>query len=525
MIKILDCTLRDGGYNNNWEFGENNILKIYNSLIESGIDIIECGFLTKKLKCTKEQSLFDSVKRISEVFKPTNNNNLSVCMINYGEYDLKDLANRLETDIHGLRIAFHRRDRVSALEYCKGIVQKGYKLFMQPMVSMAYSDEEFLELIRITNEIKPYAFYIVDSFGVMKKSDLMRFFYMTDNNLDKSISIGFHSHNNLQLSYSHAQTLVDLQSDREIIIDSSVMGMGRGAGNLNTELFIQYLNEKAGRSMDSAPLLDIVDEVLTPIYHHNYWGYSLPHYLSAVHGCHPNYATFLDDKNTLKVSDIKNILSLIPEDRKVRFNKDYTEELYIKYQSSKELRTNSFSCLKENLADKDILIIAPGNSIKKEENKIKDFILKNQNLVSIAVNFIPRKFNCDYLFVSNLKRYEQIKSKEHDNLILTSNIPEYPDKALLVNYADLINNTEYVEDNAGLMLIKLLIKIGISNIYLAGFDGYSLGVYDDYTQKDLAFIKNKETVQLKNENMSHVLRLYKNQINITYLTKEHHVKI
>lgn len=114
------------------------------------------------------------------------------------------------------------------------------------MVTLSYSDEEFLKLIRQVNEFMPYAFYIVDSFGMMKGKDLTRLFYMIEHNLSEEISIGFHSHNNMQLAYSNAQTLINVRSNRNLIIDSSVYGMGRGAGNLNTELFVDYLNENYG---------------------------------------------------------------------------------------------------------------------------------------------------------------------------------------------------------------------------------------------------------------------------------------
>ncbi len=108
--------------------------------------------------------------------------------------------------------------------------QNGYKVFFQPMVTMRYTDEELLQLIRWTNINKPSAFYIVDSFGTMRKKDILRIFFLVDNNLCEDIRIGFHSHNNLQLSFSNAQELITLNSAREIIIDTSVFGMGRGQG-------------------------------------------------------------------------------------------------------------------------------------------------------------------------------------------------------------------------------------------------------------------------------------------------------
>ena len=99
----------------------------------------------------------------------------------------------------------------------------------------------------------PYAFYLVDSFGTMKRKDMLRFFYMIEHNLREDIVIGFHSHNNLQLAYANAQTLVDLQTSRSLILDSSIMGMGRGAGNLNSELFWNTSTTTPGAVPGQAP--------------------------------------------------------------------------------------------------------------------------------------------------------------------------------------------------------------------------------------------------------------------------------
>lgn len=120
---------------------------------------------------------------------------------------------------------FIKRIGEDALIVCEEIKKKGYLAFIQPMVSLSYSDEEFLEMIRCVNEFEPYAFYIVDSFGEMKQSDLTRLFYLVEHNLKNSIRIGFHSHNNMQLAYSNALTLVNMHSPRDLIIDSSVYGL------------------------------------------------------------------------------------------------------------------------------------------------------------------------------------------------------------------------------------------------------------------------------------------------------------
>ena len=228
-IQVLDCTLRDGGYCNNCRFGFDNERKIVHGLVEANIDIIECGFLMNTVEYDKDVTKFTSLDEVSKIIPQNKEGKTFVMLTDYGKYRPEDLPEYDGTSVDGLRVAFHKKDRVAALEECKAIKSKGYKVFVQAMVSLSYTDEEFLDLIHRVNELEPYAFYIVDSFGMMRRKDLTRLFYLVEHNLNENIKIGFHSHNNMQLAYSNAQSLVDLHSDRELIIDASVYGMGRGA--------------------------------------------------------------------------------------------------------------------------------------------------------------------------------------------------------------------------------------------------------------------------------------------------------
>ena len=89
------------------------------------------------------------------------------------------------------------------------------------MVALSYTDQEYLELIEKANQLRPYAFYLVDSFGTMKRKDMLRFFGLIEHNLAEGVQVGFHSHNNLQLAYANAQTLVELGSSRPLLIDAA----------------------------------------------------------------------------------------------------------------------------------------------------------------------------------------------------------------------------------------------------------------------------------------------------------------
>lgn len=144
-------------------------------------------------------------------------------------------------------------------------MDKGYQVFMQPVGTVFYSDLELLKLVDQINELRPYAFYIVDTLGSMYRNEVSHRFYLMDENMETDIHIGFHGHNNLQLAFSNAQVLGKIQTKRTLILDSSVYGMGRGAGNLPTELITQYINKKINSRYDVTMVMDIYDEFISAI--------------------------------------------------------------------------------------------------------------------------------------------------------------------------------------------------------------------------------------------------------------------
>lgn len=523
-IDVLDCTLRDGGYINQWEFGKNNIVKIISGLVDSNMDIIECGYLTDKSSHNPDSTLFESIHAIKEYLPISRRESMLVCMINFGEYDVNNLPLNDGTAIDGIRLAFHKNDLDEALKTGFKIMDKGYKLFMQPMVSISYSDQEFIDLIHRSNDLNPYAFYIVDSFGVMKRKDLMRLYYLVDHNLNDEIFVGYHSHNNIQMAYSNAQTLVDLKTKRKMIIDSSVFGMGRGAGNLNTELFIEYINEQNGSKYRIEPLLKIIDQVLSAIYTTSFWGYSLPYYASAMNNCHPNYASYLDDKSTLTFENINEILKGIDGNKRYNFDKGYIENLYLQYQTRLVSGNKAKKDLEVDLKNKSVIVMAPGRTIDEENQKIRE-VISMGNYVLIAINFKPEKFDCDYVFVSNLRRYEDLKNVNNLKVIKTSNIKSENDNEIIVNYSELLNDIKVVEDNAAMMLIKLLIDVGVSQIKIAGLDGYSHDIYNNYVDKDLALLKTPAIMDAINLGMEQVLNRYAKVIDIEFITKQRYVRL
>lgn len=516
-IKIMDCTLRDGGYVNNWNFGEKCIQEIPKALCEAQIEYIEGGFLSQIKQTNKDMSIFSTISMANNFFASCNHE--IALMINCGEYNPQDIEKYEGGNVTTIRIAFHKHQINEAQILCSVIQEKGYKVFFQPMVTTGYTDQELLQLIEWANQNMPEAFYIVDSFGTMRKNDVLRMFYLIDNNLKKEIKIGFHSHNNLQLSFSNAQELMSLPTKREIIIDSSVFGMGRGAGNLCTELLSQYINENIEKKYSLIPILETMDEFILPIYMINPWGYSAPYYVAAINGCHPNYATYLMDKQTLCIRDINIIIKNIPIDKKQLYKEEIISELYKDYQEHNVNDSMVIADIQKDCENKEVLILAPGKSLLTHKEKIKMFI-KEHHPIIYAINHIPEIYAYDTIFISNLKRFKGIDdviAKIGDKVICTSNINNGKVRNV-INYSQYLNEEDIISDNAGLMLINILKKAGIKKLYLAGYDGFSSNENLNYYDEKLNLnIQNKKRQEM-NEAMIQYFQKIRKNIEIVFLT-------
>ncbi|GAA0378662.1 aldolase catalytic domain-containing protein [Paenibacillus motobuensis] len=521
-LRILDCTLRDGGYINDWQFGNQNIKDVLSSLTKANIDIIECGFLEDSVY-NQERSFYSDVDQIEKLLPNERGDTEYVAMARFGFLDINNLKDYDGKSINGIRVTFHEDEAEEAINYCEKIQEKGYKVYVQPVGTTSYTDNTLLKIIEVANRIKPYAFYIVDTLGLMKRNDLLRMFYLIDNNLDKDIIIGFHSHNNLQLSFSNAQELVDIHTRRTILIDSSVYGMGRGAGNLNTELIAQHLNHTKDKNYRIDYLLEIIDDTINRLLENYSWGYTVPYYLAAINNCHPNYATYLMDRKTLTVKSISSILNNITQDKRELYDGEYISELYTQYQKHHIYDSEDLLELKNILKDREILILAPGNSIKRNLNRIEQFINRNNPIV-ISINFDGGYISPNYCFFSNDKRYQKYinlyrNKKREFRTIFTSNVKTANNFDYRVNYSDYLNSQPLVNDNATLMLISLLYKLEVKVINIAGFDGFHPNTPENYVGNELETNLEEETLLEMNRQISIVVEEFSSKMNLSFLTE------
>lgn len=521
--KILDCTLRDGGYINNWKFGRKTILSILDKLDRAGIEIIECGFLTQMVN-DPESSLFSSAEEIKNLLPKRKRNSMYVAMIAIGEKELlpETLSACSKDGISGIRLTFHKNEIEKAIQWASIIMEKGYEVFMQPVGTVFYTDMELLALVEKMNELRPYAFYIVDTLGSMYRNEVSHRFYIIDENMHPDIHLGFHGHNNLQLAFSNAQVLGKIQSKRTLILDSSVYGMGRGAGNLPTELIAQYINRKVASRYDVSMIMDIYDEYIAAIRKEYEWGYTLPYHIAASNVCHPNYASYLINKQTLTMKGIEKIIQAIPKEAKVLYDQALIERLYLDFQNQKIDDSTTVKTISSTIKGKKVLILAPGNSLALEQKKIKTFI-ETEHPYIISIHFIETILFPDACFVSNQKRMDLLERElcthREVQVILTSNIrsEKFAD-AWIVDYDSYTIEDSWVSDNAGLMLLNLLKQCGTDEVYLAGFDGFYEKYQGNYYSNELNLEVKREKVHEKQKRIRGQMQKIKQEMRLIFLT-------
>ena len=518
-IKILDVTLRDGGCVNNFDFGTSYMNSILNALEKSEVDYIELGYIDEKngSECARTQYIDEKVV-YKNFLKNKKKGRKYVCMVDYGKFDVSNLEDRNENSIDGIRMAFHKKNWRDVIALGRIIIDKGYEFFIQPMLTMRYSDKELIELVECINSELPDAtgFYIVDSFGEMRGNDVIRLMHLVDNNLVPSMILGFHSHNNLQLSYSNAMELLKFPTNRMLMLDSSVMGMGKGAGNLNTELILEHLNLYYDKKYQMAPLMELIDQVINVIHKDLYWGYAAEYYLSSINRCTPSYASHFYNKHMLPIDQVAELLSMVAEDKKISFDKNYAEELYLKYNAEKNIDdTQTISELKKKFENKKVLMIAPGKSILHKRNDI-ECLINDKDVISVSLNNF--EFSTDYYLITRADMLDDAINY-NKNVIVPSNIhTDSSENINVINYKNWIVKEDKTYDSSGVIGLNLIKDMNPKEINLAGFDGFSSNINENYYKKEMRKPVSEEQADNRNKFYKRYIESVGNKVPVSFVT-------
>lgn len=324
-IKILDCTLRDGGHLNDCKFGYNNVLKIITNLANSGVDIIEIGFL-ENCVYDKNKTRFNLISEANELLEKVDlKNSIASLLVQVDKYDINKLE-ECKGNVKMIRVSFHKDLMDDGIKYCESVIKKGYICSINPINFSGYSNLEIIKLMKKVNKINVDYFCIVDTFGLLLNNDFNNKLDLISNLIRQDINIGLHLHDNLSSSFSTTQILMQKSKDKNIIIDSSLLGMGRDPGNLKTELITYFLNMSNEKKYNMDYIYELIEnEILTFKKTYN-WGCDFSYSISAFEKAHRTYAEYLKNKK-MGYKKIEKCIKMIPHEHKVRYNEEIIESI------------------------------------------------------------------------------------------------------------------------------------------------------------------------------------------------------
>ena len=523
---LLDCTLRDGAYLIDKKFGRNAINGIIAGLMDSGVDLIEIGFLQNE-GFGEGKTVYKNSKDAEEYVPNDKKDTLFTVLADYSRYSIDNLDDYTGKSFDAVRACFFKKERYDVIDFCKSIKAKGYKLFVQPVDILGYSDSELIEFINMINTMEPYCLSIVDTFGSMYIDDLQRVFSLIDHNLIGSCKIGFHSHNNMQMSSALSQEFVRMSfGKRKVVVDATLSGMGRGAGNTPLELIAQYMVTKYNYNYDMDAILDVIDGYMDNIRSKCAWGYDTNYFIAGTYSAHVNNIAYLKNKSSIRYKDIRYILNKIGAQPRKRYNYDLLDSTYMNYINSDIDDSEVVARLKSELGNRNILVIAPGKTATAEVDRIIEYKNKN-NAIVITVNFMYDAVASDYMYFSNVKRYQYWKSdRKFDSVkkIITSNITNKPEpNELVVSFVDLVKCGWECLDNSTILLLRLLDKLDVNSIAIAGFDGYDIAKPNYAVEElELSNVRDTEKSILLNKEIREMLTDYielrKSNCKIKFIT-------
>ena len=526
-IRLLDCTLRDGGYVNDWEFGHNNLISVYERLVSAGVEIIEVGFIDERRPFDSERSIFPNTESVEKIWGSVRKKApMTVGMIDYGTCSLENIQDCKDSFLDGIRVIFKKHIMHEAMAYCAELKKKGYKVFSQLVSITSYSDDELMELVELVNEVEPYAVSMVDTYGLLTPDSLLHYYELLDKNVKKNIQIGFHAHNNLELAYANDYAFVSKKTERDIVVDATLYGMGKSAGNSQIELVTNHLNQVFGKKYEIAPLLECIEESIMPFFEKSPWGYKMFFYLCAKNRCHPNYVSYFLEKDNLSVTNLDQLLSRIePEDKKLLYDGKVAEAIYQDYLKNETNDELAIGQLKDSMKEKEVLLIGPGKTAALQKEKINEYINNNHPIV-VAINYIPEDIPVDYVFATKNSRYQQMTDALHENqnirIIATTNITAVSGEFdYVINRAPLLEEKEYVKDNSFLMLLNVLQQVGVRKVSCAGLDGYS-SKEENYANPHMEYEFVKHEAEYLNRHIRTMLSGKYANMQVSFITYSHY---
>jgi len=490
--EILDCTIRDGGYANNWDFSPALVRDAYRALSKSGVDYVELGFLRDAATpgrgpwhCLDEALLREVTDNIQGA---------RVCAIcDFGTITAQNLPPRAESVVELVRVAAHKKNLRAAVELLAEIRGRGYRTSLQCMGYSTYSAEEKREAVVLVRDSGLDYVYIADSYGAMlpfQVRDLLAPFLELP-----GIKVGFHPHNNLQMTF--ANTLEALAAGVNVL-DCTIYGMGRGAGNLHTEILLAYLQRQGRQRYNVVPILTCIQQHFLAKKGATPWGYQLPYMISGMFDLHPNYSRDLLAASGGDMEAVWTAMGYLRELNPVGYQKELADRL-VQFGFVSHPRPGHAAAAAERPEEpappvpyagrhrgRDILVLANGPSLRTHREAIAEFIRRYEPVV-LGANYLAGLFVPDYHAFVNLPRFTAYHQTVDpaSRLLVGANIlgqvrsdrlpADYEVLRFLDRDADFSLCAGVIGANCrsvSVLLAGVALVMGAGRIFVAGMDGY-----------------------------------------------------
>jgi 4-hydroxy 2-oxovalerate aldolase len=285
-IKVMDCTVRDGGLMNKWQFTDEFVKGVYDACVEAGVDYMEIGYLSSEKAFDRKDVgpwKFCAESDIRRIVGSKNNKLKLSAMADIGRIDLDDIPMATESSIDMIRVACYVHQMDKAVHLAHHCMDKGYEVSVNLMAVSKVNEHDLDEALSDLAKSRVPIVYVVDSFGSMYSESIDELLKKYQAALPGK-EIGIHAHNNMQLAMSNTVTSL---IGGATYLDATLLGMGRGAGNCPIEILIAFLKNPKYRLL---PLLKAIQEQILPWNKKIDWGYHVPYLITGALNEHPRSA-------------------------------------------------------------------------------------------------------------------------------------------------------------------------------------------------------------------------------------------
>jgi len=283
QIKVLDCTIRDGGLVNNWQFDDNLVRKVFKSLAQSGVDYMEIGYKSSEKYFSRGENgawKFCTEDDLKRIIGDTETDMKLAAMADIGRVDYHDIPEKKDSALDMIRVACYAKEVDKGISLAHHCMEKGYETTINLMAVSKVIERDLDEALDDLSKSKVPVVYVVDSFGSMY-SEQIHFLAKRYIEALPGKEIGIHTHNNQQLAFANTIEAIIAGINR---IDATIYGMGRGAGNCPLELLLSFLKNP---KFDMRPILEVIQEFFIPLKSETEWGYHIPYLITGILDEHP----------------------------------------------------------------------------------------------------------------------------------------------------------------------------------------------------------------------------------------------